>query len=98
MCGSHLSHITHDHDNGHRHAQTPPRAVIPTLTRPCPQCGQPLQEDFVFCPNCGAEALTACPSCHRAVQADWTHCAYCGADLRAGKTDSSIHSPHQHKE
>ena len=69
-------------------AHAPPQAV----TRPCPQCGEPVQEDFVFCPRCGAEILTACPSCHRAVETDWTHCPYCGTDLLAGKTEISTHS------
>jgi RNA polymerase subunit RPABC4/transcription elongation factor Spt4 len=67
---------------------TQPQAI----TRPCPQCGAPAQEDFVFCPRCGAEILTACPSCHRAIQTDWTHCAYCGADLLTGKAEISTHS------
>jgi RNA polymerase subunit RPABC4/transcription elongation factor Spt4 len=52
----------------------------------------PTQEDFVFCPRCGAEILTACPSCHCAVQTDWTHCPYCGTDLLAGKTEISTQS------
>lgn len=56
---------------------------VAVATRPCPQCSALAQEDFVFCPRCGAELLTACPECHRAVEASWTHCAYCGADLVA---------------
>jgi RNA polymerase subunit RPABC4/transcription elongation factor Spt4 len=67
---------------------TPPQVA----TRPCPQCGALNQEDFVFCPRCGTEILTACPSCHRAAQTDWTHCPYCGTDLLAGKTEISTHS------
>ena len=60
-------------------AVAPPRVA----SRPCSQCGASVQEDFVFCPRCGAELLTACPECHRAVETSWTHCAYCGADLVA---------------
>jgi len=56
-------------------------APASAVTRPCPQCGSPVQEDFVFCPRCGAELLTACPECHRAVDTGWTHCAFCGAEL-----------------
>ena len=58
------------------------------------QCHSPLQEDFVFCPYCGAEVLAACPACHRAVRADWTHCAYCGAELLGEKADIPTHSHH----
>ena len=50
-------------------------------TSSCPECGYPTQEDFVLCPRCGTELLTACPECHRAVKTDWVHCAYCGAGL-----------------
>ncbi|MGD2157401.1 MAG: zinc ribbon domain-containing protein [Anaerolineales bacterium] len=52
-------------------------------TRPCPNCGNRVQEDFVFCPRCGTELLNACPGCHRAVEAGWSNCAYCGTDLVA---------------
>ena len=56
----------------------------PALARAsCPACGYPTQEDFVLCPRCGTELLTACPECYRAVQTDWVQCAYCGADLVA---------------
>lgn len=50
-------------------------------TKPCTQCRAQVQEDFVFCPRCGAELLAACPECHRAVETGWTRCAYCGAEL-----------------
>lgn len=59
--------------------QSPARAS----SVPCPGCGLALQEDFVFCPRCGRQVLTACPQCHRATRADWSHCAFCGADLVA---------------
>ena len=94
MCGHHPLHgLYHyypgDHRLAVRHAdrsavETEPLAArhAPLLSA-CPRCQSPLQEDFVFCPRCGAEVLAACPSCHRAARADWTHCAYCGADLVA---------------
>lgn len=50
-------------------------------TRPCPKCSTLVQEDFVFCPNCGTELLMACPECHRAIDATWSRCAFCGTDL-----------------
>lgn len=91
MCGHHLlHHVTNDYrelaqpDMGHVQVQA--------ATRPCPSCNAPVQEDFVFCPRCGSEILSACPSCHRAVQTDWTRCAYCGTDLLAAKTQASTNS------
>ena len=91
MCGHNpLHHITH---YSHFEPAQPGirQAQAQTATRPCPSCGASVQEDFVFCPHCGAETLTACPSCHRAVQTDWTRCAYCGTDLLAAKTQASTH-------
>lgn len=96
MCGHNpLRHIPVYRDNNLSPAYpvsgtvySPPQSA----TRPCPQCSAPVQEDFVFCPRCGTEILTACPSCHRAVQTDWTHCAYCGTDLLVGAAQDSMHS------
>lgn len=93
MCGHDpLHHITNYYrpelvQPDMRHVQ-----VQTATTRPCPSCSAPVQEDFVFCPRCGAEILSACPSCHRAVQTDWARCAYCGSDLLAAKTQTSTHS------
>lgn len=92
MCGHNpVHHVT-------RYAQPEPvqpavRHAEPRLaTQPCPSCGAAVQEDFVFCPRCGTEILTACPSCHRAVQTDWSRCAFCGTDLLAARTQASTHS------
>jgi len=87
MCGhSPLRHL--NVPNNHRQETAAPvsgREQAPSqadvAARPCPHCGGLVQEDFVFCPRCGAELLTACPECHRAVEAAWSHCAYCGAEL-----------------
>jgi RNA polymerase subunit RPABC4/transcription elongation factor Spt4 len=85
MCGSHPSN--HDTNHSRPEAQSGVRHVEPQAAmRPCPSCGAPVQEDFAFCPQCGAEILTACPSCHRAVQTDWLRCPYCGIELQAAPT------------
>ncbi len=44
----------------------------------CPQCKQPIQEDFVACPNCRAALKTPCPNCRRLLQPQWNVCPYCG--------------------
>lgn len=80
MCG-HAAQSTHDHSY-HRDAEALVEQALPKpITKPCPQCSTPVQENFVFCPLCGAELLIACPECHRAVESSWTHCAYCGTEL-----------------
>ncbi|MBI3359711.1 MAG: zinc ribbon domain-containing protein [Chloroflexi bacterium] len=91
MCGHHSLHGIYTYPDDHRRAVTSDERRVAgdathatrhtSLTMPCPHCQYPVQEEFVFCPRCGAEVLTACPACHRAVRADWTHCAFCGADL-----------------
>ncbi|HLE29152.1 MAG TPA: zinc ribbon domain-containing protein [Anaerolineales bacterium] len=94
MCGHHLLHGIHLHPSDHHDLEAVALTPSSTRTTPCPQCHSPLQEDFVFCPYCGAEVLAACPACHRAVRADWTHCAYCGAELLGEKADIPTHSHH----
>jgi hypothetical protein len=44
----------------------------------CPECGCPIQPDFVFCPVCRVEVQHACLSCGRLLQLNWRSCPYCG--------------------
>jgi RNA polymerase subunit RPABC4/transcription elongation factor Spt4 len=92
MCGCHSMHGDHGAEQPHPAAATGAPPAVHTTA--CPQCGYPVQADFVFCPGCGAELLTACPACHRAVRSGWTHCAYCGADLLAGQATDVAHAGH----
>ncbi len=48
----------------------------------CPNCGGPVEEDFILCPRCGTQLKRSCPSCHRAVNVDWVACPYCGTALQ----------------
>jgi RNA polymerase subunit RPABC4/transcription elongation factor Spt4 len=85
MCGHNLfDHVTH-YINPEPVQPAVQNVEAPLATRACPKCGTAIKEDFVFCPRCGTEILTACPSCHRAVQTDWVRCPYCGIDLLAEK-------------
>lgn len=47
----------------------------------CPQCGNPVTEQYVACPQCGAKLRPACPSCARPVEPDWKVCPRCAASL-----------------
>ena len=43
----------------------------------CPQCGAPIEKDFVVCPVCDTRVRNVCPSCHRPLDAHWKVCPYC---------------------
>jgi RNA polymerase subunit RPABC4/transcription elongation factor Spt4 len=49
----------------------------------CPQCGNPLQPGFNFCPSCNHKLSPSCPECQRVVGANDTYCPYCGTSLRS---------------
>jgi len=86
MCGhnhSNLINLGRDNHQNTSHHESMLVDQQQAATRPCPKCSTPAQEDFVFCPSCGTQLLTACPECHRAVETLWTHCAFCGAELAA---------------
>jgi double zinc ribbon protein len=48
---------------------------------PCPNCGNEIQSDFLFCPACRHELKMRCPGCQRHVEAGWMNCAFCGIKL-----------------
>lgn len=51
----------------------------PEPVEACPQCGESLAPDHVYCPNCGEQAngRTFC-DCGTELQTDWAHCPSCG--------------------
>jgi Double zinc ribbon len=51
------------------------------LRGPCPQCGNPVQPGFSFCPRCSYKLNPSCPQCQHAVGADDLYCPYCGTSL-----------------
>jgi len=78
MCGGH-SHTRH---TAHREMYDPePSAQVASVTQSCPNCGGPIEADFILCPRCGTPLKRSCPSCHRAVNVDWAICPYCGSTL-----------------
>ena len=44
----------------------------------CPGCKQPIQSDFLLCPNCSTKLKRQCASCGRLLNLKWTVCPYCG--------------------
>jgi RNA polymerase subunit RPABC4/transcription elongation factor Spt4 len=97
MCGHSPLHHIQKPRNHRQEAHAPfletefTSPIAQVKTRPCPNCGTRLREDFVFCPRCGKDLLSACPQCHRAVEVSWSNCAFCGTELAAKSfTDSVI--------
>jgi len=47
----------------------------------CSQCGAPVKETYVVCPNCGAKLRPACPNCSSPVERNWKVCPVCAQPL-----------------
>ncbi|MFB6146409.1 MAG: zinc ribbon domain-containing protein [Halobacteriaceae archaeon] len=54
-------------------------SVDPADRRSCTQCGESLDPDHVYCPNCGEQAASqAFCDCGEELRADWAYCPACG--------------------
>jgi Double zinc ribbon len=51
----------------------------------CPQCGYPVEKNFLRCPDCQCRLKHPCPSCNRPVDPKWALCPYCEDPLRGGE-------------
>jgi hypothetical protein len=49
--------------------------------RNCPNCKEPVREDYLVCPNCRRNLRLICPSCGRPLEYSWKACPYCALDL-----------------
>lgn len=47
----------------------------------CPQCDEPVTEQYTVCPHCGAKLRPACPNCSFPVEPDWSVCPRCSTPL-----------------
>lgn len=61
--------------------------------RACPNCREPVREDYVVCPKCRRPLRTSCVSCGRPLEHSWKVCPYCGQD--AGLPQATGSSPAQ---
>ncbi|HIR91739.1 MAG TPA: zinc ribbon domain-containing protein [Candidatus Limicola stercorigallinarum] len=48
----------------------------------CPNCGSPIEKDFVVCPVCNTQVRNVCPSCKRPLDAHWKVCPYCRTHIQ----------------
>lgn len=52
------------------------REIEETLA--CITCGIPVQETWVYCPNCHHQLQHSCTNCKNLVRNEWEICVYCG--------------------
>jgi RNA polymerase subunit RPABC4/transcription elongation factor Spt4 len=48
-------------------------------TAACHNCGVPVKEAWVYCPNCHNQLQHSCPACGNLVRNEWEICVYCGS-------------------
>lgn len=48
----------------------------------CANCGYPVEDDYVICPNCHTRLKNLCPTCHKALDPNWSVCPYCTTQIR----------------
>jgi double zinc ribbon protein len=51
----------------------------------CPECGFPVEKNFLRCPECQRRLKHPCPSCSRPVDPKWALCPYCETALGKGE-------------
>jgi RNA polymerase subunit RPABC4/transcription elongation factor Spt4 len=44
----------------------------------CPGCKQPIQPDYMVCPNCHTKLRKPCVNCGKSLHLKWNICPYCG--------------------
>ena len=58
--------------------------------RNCPNCKEPVREDYLVCPSCRRNLRLICPSCGRALEYNWNACPYCALDLEMRRPASVV--------
>ena len=51
----------------------------------CPDCGFPVERNYLRCPECRRRLKHPCPSCRKPVDPKWALCPYCEEALPAGE-------------
>lgn len=68
------------------------RELEETMT--CHQCGVPVNETWVYCPNCHGQLQHSCPNCGKLVRNEWEICVFCGGPQpRAARPQLSSGQP-----
>ena len=60
-------------------AREGPAHTSDTGRKTCGQCGEKMDSEHVYCPNCGANTSKAFCECGEELRSDWAFCPACGA-------------------
>ncbi|MFN3983577.1 MAG: double zinc ribbon domain-containing protein [Caldilinea sp.] len=55
------------------------RELEETMT--CHHCGIPVNEAWVYCPNCHSQLQHSCPNCGKLVRNEWEICVFCASAI-----------------
>ena len=61
--------------------------------RICPSCATVLNQDFEYCPSCGAWVGEHCEGCQRRLHAAWIYCPFCGRGAGSQRDRSVLPHP-----
>jgi RNA polymerase subunit RPABC4/transcription elongation factor Spt4 len=59
-------------------------------TAACHNCGVPVKEAWVYCPNCHNQLQHSCPTCSNLVRNEWEICVYCGSAQQRAAPQLSV--------
>jgi RNA polymerase subunit RPABC4/transcription elongation factor Spt4 len=61
--------------------------------RACPNCREPVREDFIVCPKCRKQLRTMCTTCGRPMEYSWKVCPYCGQEAALSSSTTAPGTP-----
>lgn len=64
----------------------------------CANCGYPVENDYVLCPNCHTRLKNLCPTCHHALDPEWSVCPYCTTPIGGAPAQRRRRAPQTHAE
>lgn len=64
----------------------------------CANCGYPVENDYVLCPNCHTRLKNLCPTCHHALDPEWSVCPYCTTPIGGAPAQRRRRAPQTHVE
>ncbi len=73
------------------------RRERPARPRTCPECGQAVPADALFCVACGTALERRCPACGAAFEAGDRYCRACGAALPVPQASEAVHVDAEHR-
>lgn len=49
--------------------------------RECVKCGEPIEQEWLACPSCGADYREVCRYCGQRIESKWIACPYCSSEF-----------------